>query len=353
MGKSSPSPPPAPDPMATAQAQSQFNIDAARAQQQMNMVNQVTPWGSLTYQPVGGQPQFNQQAYDAALQQWQQQQQARQQAQQQPSFGGMDVSDQYRPSQQQGGAMQGGAGGMPMPNPADFYTTPSDRWEAVTQLSPEQQRLLETGQTGAQMMGDLGVQQLGQLQDTLGQPINLTNEETERRLMELGTSRLAPMLQQRRQQMESSLVSRGVVPGSQAWNREMEQLRQYENDLYNQLMLSGRQQSVQEQLLGRTQPLNELAALMSGTQVGMPQFAPVPQAGVVPPDFQGQANMAHQNQLAAWQQQQQGRQSALGGLFGLGGSALGGWAMGGFNPLGAAAGAASGYTGRGNFSFLG
>ena len=43
------SPPSPPNPYQTAQAQSQFNTQAAQKQQQMNMINQYTPYGSLNY----------------------------------------------------------------------------------------------------------------------------------------------------------------------------------------------------------------------------------------------------------------------------------------------------------------
>jgi hypothetical protein len=50
---STPSPP---DPMQTANQQAQFNLEAAQNQQALNMVNQVTPFGSLEYAPTSGKP---------------------------------------------------------------------------------------------------------------------------------------------------------------------------------------------------------------------------------------------------------------------------------------------------------
>jgi len=49
MGKSTPAAPKAPDPVVVANAQTQGNIDTANAQANLNRVNQVTPWGSQTY----------------------------------------------------------------------------------------------------------------------------------------------------------------------------------------------------------------------------------------------------------------------------------------------------------------
>ena len=53
MGKSSPTPPQAPDPVATAAAQQTMNQNTATTQQLLNMTNQVTPDGSLTYNQTG------------------------------------------------------------------------------------------------------------------------------------------------------------------------------------------------------------------------------------------------------------------------------------------------------------
>ena len=56
MGKSAGRPPPAPDPNAIAAAQTASNIQTARTQAELNRVNQVTPYGSLTYTQDPGNP---------------------------------------------------------------------------------------------------------------------------------------------------------------------------------------------------------------------------------------------------------------------------------------------------------
>jgi hypothetical protein len=45
--------PKAPDPVATAQAQSGMNLDTALTQQLTNMVGQVNPWGTVSYDQTG------------------------------------------------------------------------------------------------------------------------------------------------------------------------------------------------------------------------------------------------------------------------------------------------------------
>lgn len=51
--KSSPSPPPVPSAASTAQAQGASNVDTAAAQAALNNVNQITPYGSTTYNQTG------------------------------------------------------------------------------------------------------------------------------------------------------------------------------------------------------------------------------------------------------------------------------------------------------------
>jgi len=209
------------------------------------------------------------------------------------------------------------------------------RYQATTAFSPGQQQLFDTGQKASQQFADIGVNQLGQVSSALSTPLNLNNEATEARLMELGSKRLDPAFAQRRSALETRLVNQGIAPGSEAYTRAMTAMGQQENDAYNQLLLSGRGQAVQEALTQRSQPINEISALLAGTQVAQPQFGGTPQVGVGQTDVIGPIMAQYQGQLAGWQNQQQSQNSALGALFGLGGAALGGWARGGFaNPFG-------------------
>jgi hypothetical protein len=209
------------------------------------------------------------------------------------------------------------------------------RFRATTAFSPGQQQLFDTGQQASQQFADIGTRQLGQVNTALSTPLNLSNEATEARLMELGSRRLDPAFAQRRSALETRLVNQGIAPGSEAYSRAMTAMGQQENDAYNQLLLSGRGQAVQEALTQRSQPINEISALLAGTQVAQPQFGGTPQVGVGQTDVVGPIMAQYQGQLAGWQNEQQSKNAAMGALFGLGGAALGGWARGGFaNPFG-------------------
>ena len=93
-------------------------------------------------------------------------------------------------------------------------------------------------------------------------------------------------------------------------------------DQLNQLALQGRGQAFSEALATRNQPLNELSALLSGSQVSNPaqMSSAAPQVGVGGVDYSGMVQNNYNNQMQQYQMQMQNRGGMLGGLFGLAGS---------------------------------
>ena len=114
------------------------------------------------------------------------------------------------------------------------------------------------------------------------------------------------------------------------------QLQQYNQALQNaQFGNTALQQSLQQQLALRNQPINEIAALMSGVQVNMPQFQGYQGANVAAaPVFAGTqaagdfAQRNYANQTAAYN----AKMGLLSGLAGAAGSAAGGGFFG--SPFG-------------------
>ena len=90
----------------------------------------------------------------------------------------------------------------------------------------------------------------------------------------------------------------------------------------NQQQQSQRQQSLQEQQAIRNQPLNELSALLSGSQVAMPSYGVNTPAGIPTTDNAGLINANYGQQMQNWQQDRQSWDSTVGGLFGLGSAAI-------------------------------
>lgn len=199
------------------------------------------------------------------------------------------------------------------------------RYTATQTLTPEQQDLLKQQTDFDRKFNEIGLAQTDKIGGILSQPLNLNNEATEARLMELGRKRLDPMIANRTNDLRTTLINQGIRPGTEAWDREMRTNNEATNDAYNQLLLSGRGQAVQEALTERSAPINEITALLNGGQVQNPNFVNTPQTQVANTDY-GQmvynsAQLANQNYA-----QKVGQQNAmLGGLAGIAGTALGGW----------------------------
>jgi hypothetical protein len=201
---------------------------------------------------------------------------------------------------------------------------------ATTTFSPTMQGLFDQEQEFDKRTNQIGIDQTKRLEGVLSQPININNEATESRLMELGRKRLDPRFAQEDEALRNRLANQGVAVGSDAYNSEYDRFNQGKNDAYNQLLLGGRGQAVQEALTERNQPINEITALMSGGQVSQPNFMNTPNANVAGTDL-GQMvyNSAGLNQQN-FAQKSADRNAMISGLFGLGGAALGGWGRSGF-----------------------
>ena len=205
------------------------------------------------------------------------------------------------------------------------------KYQMDVTLSPEEQRNQQQQWEFDNLTNTLGINQTKKLTGLLDTPFKLDNAATESRLMELGRARLDPILQQRNAALESKLYNQGVMPGTEAYDRAMRENSQSENDAYNQLLLNGRALANTELTAERNQPINEITALMSGGQVTQPQFGNTPATSVANTDVAGITQNAYQNSLIPWQAENANRQAMMGGLFSLGGAALGGWGRNGFS----------------------
>ncbi|MBB5051119.1 hypothetical protein HNQ36_001073 [Afipia massiliensis] len=268
MAKDTPAPPVAPDPMATAQAQGQMNQNTAVTQQLLNMTDQVTPDGSLKYDQTGTS-----------------------------TFTGAD---------------------------GKTYTVP--KFTATQTLSPAQQALLDLTNKTKSNIGQIGVDQSAKIGDLLGTNLKLGNEATEARLMELGSARLDPRFAKDEDALRTRLSNQGIQPGSAAWNAEMTRFTEGKNDAFNQLLLTGRGQANSEIMAERNSPINEISALMSGSQVSAPSFTNTPNTSVGGVDYAGMVNNNFNAQTSQYNTAVGNQNAAMGGMFGLAGT-LGSAAM--------------------------
>lgn len=81
-------------------------------------------------------------------------------------------------------------------------------------------------------------------------------------------------------------------------------------------------QYLQEQYAQRNQPMNEISALLSGSQVTQPSWINAPGTQIPTTDIAGLINNNFNQQLGIYQQQNQNYQSLMGGILGLGAGAL-------------------------------
>jgi hypothetical protein len=265
MGK--PKSPKAPDPKETAAAQTGTNVTTALANAQLGNVNQYGPDGSVTYSTNGSK-----------------------------SF-----TD---------------------PTSGATYNIP--QYTQTTTLSPQQQAIKAQTDAASLNLGTLANNQSGFLKDYLAKPVSLDTSATEARTMDLANQRLAPQIAQRDEDLRTRLANQGIKAGSDAYDRELNTFNQGTNDAYNQLILQGHGQAVSDILAERNQPINEISALMSGSQVGTPQFgAGTNQPSLPTVDYSGLVEQNYQNQLGAYNTQMQQTNGILGGLFGLGGKLIG------------------------------
>ncbi len=350
MGKSASSPPPAPDPTVTAQAQSAANAETARLQAQLNRVNQVGPTGSITYSQGGTPVDRDKWINDAVAAERTrvEQENARSVA----ASGGLGNNP--------GGLDANGeptGGGNSTYNPQTFdeaayratfngRATPvapgQDQWTQTTTLSPEQQRLYDLQTQGQTTYGETANSVLKNAQAGLSQPVDTDWEAYRTKALDAQRARLDPDYIRAEEGLRQRLINSGLTPGSEGWQREMDQFQRGRNDALLQADLRAGDtvgQGIQQTAALRGMPLNEASVLINGGQVQTPQLQNVAQTSVAPTDVLGAYNQQYQGQLAAYNANQQRSNSALGGLFGLAGT-LGGALIGG--PYGASIGSAIG-----------
>lgn len=216
-----------------------MNRDTAITQQQLNMVDQVGPYGNLTYTQNG--------------------------------------VNRFQDSN------------------GKWIETP--KYTATTTLTPQQQAILDQTQAANLNLGTIANERSAFLKDYLAKDFDV-NAATEAKINELGSSRLDPRFAREQEALRTQLINSGIRPGTSAYSAAMNDFGQTKNDAYNQLALTGRQQAFQEASYERAQPLNEISALLSGAQVQQPNFVSTPQTSVGGVDYTGLVNQQYQSQLA-------------------------------------------------------
>jgi hypothetical protein len=267
---SSPSPPAAPDPYKTAGSQENANIDAAIANSELNNVNQITPYGDITYKQTG--------------QQW-----------------------------------VGNAGGGP-PNAIPTYT-------ATTTLSPELQALVNSDLANSQQASNTELALGKNVASTLATPLDLGPNATSAYLDKLARAELDPQLAQQQAQLNQTLTDQGLTPGSEGWKYQQGQFGLNSAQQLNDLYLQGQNTAMTALEAQYNEPINALSALQSQSQVSQPgvgTLAPTTQSPIGPAPISQDVYNSYQGQLQSYQDQLAQSNALTSGLFGLGGSLISG-----------------------------
>lgn len=195
----------------------------------------------------------------------------------------------------------------------DPYTGQSydiPQFTATTSLSPEMQRIY-SGVTGAagNLAGNLDTSPMGDFSQY--------RDEAFGALM----GRMDPQFERDRSRMETQLANQGIGIGSRAFSASQDDLSRGINDArLGAVLASGDEQArmMQMDAARRSQPINEIAALLGNAQVATPQFSMNRPSGIATTDTAGLINNQFGQQQQNYGQAMGQYNSTMGGLFGLG-----------------------------------
>lgn len=219
-----PNPPPVPDYKGAAQAQGDANLQAARQQAQINNPNVVTPYGSQT------------------------------------------------------------------------VTWQDDQPTLIQTLSPEQQALYNQRVQTQQQLGTVAQQGASSLQGVVGTGVDFSGApampgsaaDTRTKVIDAMMARVNEDVDRQQDTTHSNLIAAGIRPGTKAYADQMALGERARTDARNQAMLAAgqeasrdyamdsdrRKQVITELLAQRQVPINEITALLSGSQVSNPFTTP-------------------------------------------------------------------------------
>lgn len=157
------------------------------------------------------------------------------------------------------------------------------------------------------------------------------NEDTRTATRDSILERLDPLYERDLAALETRLANQGIGYGSDAWKSAMDDFSRSQNDARIAADLSAgdemarmfglqgaaRDRAVNETVMQRNQPLNELAAMLTGSQVQSPSFVNTPQANIAPADIGGYTYGSYNGLLNNYNSAQQQNAANRQGLYGL------------------------------------
>lgn len=226
-----------------------------------------------------------------------------------------------------------------------------DARPTVTQvLSPEQQQLLDQQNNVKGLLGGLGEQGATALQGVVGKTLDISGapevggyDATRQKVIDAMMGRVNEDYGKQTDQANSDLISAGIRPGTKAYADRMQMIERSRNDARTQAEIAGgnatsqafntdtqrRKDAIAEILAQRQTPLNEVSALMSGSQVANP-FATTGVAqntNMAPSPVFGAAQAQDQANTGIFNAQSASANSQQNGLMSLAGAAVMAYAM--------------------------
>lgn len=214
-------------------------------------------------------------------------------------------------------------------------------------LSPKEQAIYDANADLRAKLGNLGSQGADSLKGLIGTQLDFSGvpntpasyDEYRREVEAVAMGRFNEDIGRQEDTTRSKLIAAGIPVGSEAHDREMQRFDRSRVDARNQAVLSSGQEAsrsygvdsdrrksiIAELLTKRQTPLNEISALMSGSQVNNPFAMPgyASNTSVSPaPSFAG-AQAAGNDAMQRYNAQVGGQNSLTSGLFGLGAAAVG------------------------------
>jgi hypothetical protein len=173
-------------------------------------------------------------------------------------------------------------------------------WSANQNLSPELQNLTQSSLAG--------------LQASQANPMYGINpgDTYSNAIMQ----RLAPQQKQQTEALDAQLANQGIMPGSEAYNRAKTLLGQTQNDALTSAIVGGMQTGLQAQNLQNTTAANIRNLATPG------YVTPYNQAAVAGPDYLSAYTSQNATEIARQNAEAAQRSAMLGGLMGLGSSAI-------------------------------
>lgn len=196
------------------------------------------------------------------------------------------------------------------------------KYTATQTLDAAGQQLLNTNNATKQTLATTAQDQAGKIGTMLDTPLDLSAANLDNYSNTHFLDDFNKQQDQGLSALQQQLANQGIKLGSDSYTRAVGDYNTSRSNAYDNMLGSSQQNAQSAILAQRSTPLNELIGLSSGTQIQQPSYTSTPTTGVAGTDVAGIANSAYNAANTQYQYANNQNQSMLGGLFGLGSSAL-------------------------------